>query len=81
MENVIILRFVLFCLCILGLIIVLIFFIRKNDEGIDYYDLIRRLNEQQDKDLKTIKIGNKKIDELEHEILKCKKKLGFKLFK
>ena len=41
---------------------------------------LRELNEQQEKDLEELNAGNKEIDKIESEILKCKKKLGMKLF-
>ena len=53
----------------------------KWDNGIDYDRIIRKINEQEEKDLDIINQGNKQIDELESKILDCKKKLGFKLFK
>ena len=80
-EIIVILQILLFGLCVLGGIAVLIFALRKWDNGIDYDRIIRELNEQEEKDLDIINKGNKQIDELESKILDCKKKLGFKLFK
>lgn len=80
MEEIIILKLSLFGLCVLGGVVILIFFIRKNEDVVDYFKIINDLNSQMEQNLKNIKIGNKKIDTLEREILKCKKKLGFKLF-
>lgn len=80
-EIIIILQILLFGLCVLGGIVVLIFALRKCDNGIDYDKVIRELNEREEKDLDIINKGNKQIDELESRILDCKKKLGFKLFK
>ena len=80
-EIIVILQILLFGLCVLGGIAVLIFALRKWDNGIDYDRIIRELNEQEEKDLDIINQANKQIDELESKILDCKKKLGFKLFK
>lgn len=80
-EIIVILQILLFGLCVLGGIAVLIFALRKWDNGIDYDRIIRELNEQEEKDLDIINRGNKQIDELESKILDCKRKLGFKLFK
>lgn len=80
-EIIVILQILLFGLCVLGGIAVLIFALKKWDNGIDYDRIIRELNEQEEKDLDIINKGNKQIDELESKILDCKKKLGFKLFK
>lgn len=75
------LRVLLMSLCGLSVVPILIFMLRKKDPGIDYDKIINQLNDQQDKDLKTLELGNKKIDELESKILICKKKLNMKLFK
>lgn len=80
-EIVVILQILLFGLCVLGGVVVLIFALRKWDDGINYDRIIRELNEQEEKDLDIINKGNKQIDELESKILDCKKRLGFKLFK
>lgn len=81
MEIVSELKIVLFLLWGLGAIAIIIFIIRKNSPDTDYYKIIAELNEQEEKDLKTLEEGNKEIDRIEKEILECKKKLGFKLFK
>ena len=81
MEIVNELKFVLFLLWGLGVIAIIIFIVRKNSPDTDYYKIIAELNEQEEKDLKTLEEGNKEIDRIEKEILECKKKLGFKLFK
>ena len=81
MEIVNDLKIVLFLLWGLGAIAIIIFIVRKNSPDTDYYKIIAELNEQEEKDLKTLEEGNKEIDRIEKEILECKKKLGFKLFK
>lgn len=81
MEIVNELKIVLFLLWGLGAIAIIIFIVRKNSPDTDYYKIIAELNEQEEKDLKTLEEGNKEIDRIEKEILECKKKLGFKLFK
>lgn len=80
-EIIVILQILLFGLCVLGGIAVLIFALRKWDNGIDYDRIIRELNEQEEKDLDIINQGNKQIDELESKILDCKKKLGLNYLK
>jgi len=81
MEIVSELKIVLFLLWGLGAIAIIIFILRKNSPDTDYYKIIAELNEQEEKDLKTLEEGNKEIERIEKEILECKKKLGFKLFK
>ena len=80
MVKIIFLEIILGVLCLLGIVAVIIFFIRKNDKGIDIDKLIRQFNEQKESDLKTLEYGNKKIDEIERKILTCKKKLKMQLF-
>jgi len=75
------LQVILFALCGLSGIAVLIFALRKNDKGLDYYKIIRELNEQKEKDLNILNIRSKEIDKIEEKMLKCKKKLNMKLFK
>lgn len=58
-EIIVILQILLFGLCVLGGIAVLIFALRKWDNGIDYDRKIRELNEQEEKDLYIINKGNK----------------------
>lgn len=75
------LQFLLFILCGLGGIAILIFVLRKQDQGLDYDRIIKELNEQKEFNLKTLEDGNKEIDKIESKILDCKKELKFKLFK
>ena len=67
-DIIIILQIVLFGLCVLGGIAVLIFALRKWDDGIDYNRIIRQLNKQEEKDLDMINKGNKQKDELKKNI-------------
>ena len=80
MEIIVFLEIVLGFLCLLGLVAVIIFFIRKNDQGMDVDKLIKNANNQMNENLKALDLGNKKIDEIEKKILICKKKLNMKLF-
>lgn len=80
MEGLTSIQIVLLGLGGIGILVVIIFLIRVNDKGYDYDRILRELNEQQEKDLEELNAGNKKIDKIESEILKCKKKLGMKLF-
>lgn len=79
-TNVTTLQYIFFGLCGISGIVILIFILRKYEDNIDYNKIINMLNEEQKKDLETLNKGNKKIDKLESEILKYKKKLGMKLF-
>ena len=65
MEIKLFLEIVLSFLCLLALIIVVIFFIRKKDKGLNIDQLISNYNYQMNKDLETLELGNKKIDEIE----------------
>lgn len=67
-----------FVLCIISILVFLIFFLRKNDNGSNYDKIIEELNRQEDENLSILDKGNKKIDKIEKEILKCKKKLNMK---
>lgn len=66
---------VLLLLCGIGLLAFIIFIIRTKDNGYDYDcdKIIAELNEQQEKNLEDLNAGNKEIDKIESEILKCKK--------
>lgn len=79
------LDYILFLFWILGVICIIIFFIRKikykEPDISEYYKLISILNDQKDEDLKLLHDRNKEIDKIEEEILKCKKELGIKIFK
>ena len=81
MEIIIFLEIILGILCILGLIVIVIFFIRKKgDNEFNVYKLINQFNEQMKSDIETLEQGNREIDEIERKILACKKKLNMKLF-
>lgn len=75
------LQFLLFILCGFGGVAILIFVLRKQDQGYDYDRIIRELNEQKDDNLNTLDIRNKEIDKIESQILECKKELHLPLFK
>ena len=85
MEALVELKYILFLFWILGGICIIIFFVRKakyKEPDISvYYKLISELNDRKDEDLELIHKRNKEIDKIEEEILKCKKELGFELFK
>ena len=80
MEEIVFLELILGFLCLLGLVAIIIFFIRKNDKGIDVEELIDKANNCMKDDLIKLELGNKKIDEIEKKILECKKKLNMNLF-
>lgn len=68
-----IIEIVLLILCFIGLIAVVIFFLRKNTETYTEEILIKNLEEQKENNLKLLKEGNKEIDKIEKEIAKYKK--------
>ena len=75
------LQFLLFILCGLGGVAILIFVLRKQDQGLDYDKIIKELNEQKEINLEILNEGNKEIDKIERKILECKKELHLPLFK
>ena len=81
MEEKVVIETVLLILCVLGIIPVIIFFLRKHDNTVDYYKVINELNEQEEQNLDVLALGNKEIDAIERKILECKKELKIKLFR
>ncbi len=81
MEEKVIVEILLLFLCILGIVPVIIFFMRKNDTGIDYYRIINEWNEMEEQNLEILAQGNKEIDNIEKKILECKKELKIRLFR
>ena len=56
MEEKVIIETVLLILCVLGIIPVIIFFLRKHDNTVDYYKVINELNEQEEQNLDVLAI-------------------------
>ena len=81
MEEKVVVETILLILCVLGIIPVIIFFLRKNQTDVDYYKVIRELNEQEEQNLDELTLGNKEIDNIEKKILECKKELKIRLFR
>ena len=81
MEEKVVVETILLILCVLGIIPVIIFFLRKNQTDVDYYKVIRELNEQEEQNLDELMLGNKEIDNIEKKILECKKELKIRLFR
>ncbi len=71
----------IFCFSLFSLtsMIVLVFYLRKRDKGIDYNKYVELMNSQTEKNLSILSNGNKEIDKIEEKIRICKKKLGIKL--
>lgn len=67
------------CLCVISILAIIIFFLRSKQD--DYTIMIEKLEKNKENNLKLLEVGNKKINDIEMEILKCKKKLNMKLFK
>ena len=78
--NLVVLEVILLILCFLGVVAVIVFFKRKNSPSNRFEEIIMNLNIQKEHDLKRLAIGNQEINRLEQEILKCKKKLNWRLF-
>lgn len=73
--------FILLILCFIAATLLIIIVVNTNkQENVDYNKIIKYLNCQKEKNLKTLMEGNKIINKLEKEILKCKKQLNMKLF-
>lgn len=73
--------FILLILCFIAATLLIIIAVNTNkQEDIDYNKIIKYLNCQKEENLKTLMEGNKIINKLEKEILKCKKQLNMKLF-
>lgn len=71
-----------FIFCIIFILLFLFIVFRKNSENnIDYDEIISELNKKKEKNLIALKKGNIKINEIESQILSCKKYLNMKLFK
>ncbi len=71
----------IFCFSLFSLtsMIVLVFYLRKRDKGIDYNKYVELMKSQTEKNLSILSNGNKEIDKIEEKIRICKKKLGIKL--
>lgn len=67
------------CLCVISILAIINFFLRSKQD--DYTVMIEKLEKNKENNLKLLEVGNKKINDIEMEILKCKKKLNMKLFK
>lgn len=81
MNLLFILEILFFVMAIIATILFIInVFFLKNQQP-NYEELYKFYLKQEEKNLQTLKINNKKINEIESKILVCKKKLGIKLFK
>lgn len=71
----------IFCFSLFSLtsMVILVFYLRKRDKGIDYNKYFELMNRQTEKNLSILSNGNKEIDKIEEKIRICKKKLGIKL--
>ena len=58
---------------------ILIFYLRKHDEGYDYDKIIKMMNEQTEQNLDVLSKMNKEKDRIEEKIRKRKKELGMSL--
>lgn len=81
MEEILIIKYTFLALIILLFPVVLIFFLRKNCEEIDYDKYIKLMKEQTNNNLERLDKGNKEITMLNNKILNCKKKLGRPFYK
>lgn len=69
MELINMARIIFFGLCLISGIVFIIFILRKEDKGLDYNKIIRELNENKEKDLKTLDIKNKEINNIILDLL------------
>ena len=58
---------------------ILIFYLRKHDEGYDYDKIIKMMNEQTEQNLDVLSKMNREKDRIEEKIRKRKKELGMSL--
>lgn len=58
---------------------ILIFYLRKNDDGYDYDKIIKMMNEQTEQNLDVLSKMNREKDRIEEKIRKRKKELGMSL--
>jgi hypothetical protein len=58
---------------------ILIFYLRKHDEGYDYDKIIKMMNEQTGQNLDVLSKVNREKDRIEEKIRKRKKELGMSL--
>lgn len=58
---------------------ILIFYLRKHDEGYDYDKIIKMMNEQTGQNLDVLSKVNREKDRIEEKIGKRKKELGMSL--
>ena len=79
MEEELIIPILFFFIAALGGICLLIFCLRKNDDGYDYDKIMRMMREQTDDNLDALSKMNKEKDKIEEKIRDKKKKLGMKL--
>lgn len=81
MEKSLILTIQLIFLGLIALtgLAILIFYLRKHDEGYDYDKIIKMMNEQTEQSLDVLSKMNKEKDRIEEKIRKRKKELGMSL--
>ena len=58
---------------------ILIFYLRKHDEGYDYDKIIKMMDEQTEQNLDVLSKMNREKDRIEEKIRKRKKELGMSL--
>ena len=58
---------------------ILIFYLRKRDEGYNYDKIIKMMNEQTEQNLDVLSKMNREKDRIEEKIRKRKKELGMSL--
>ena len=78
MEKVLIIPIIFFCIGLTG-IALLIFFLRKYDDGHNYDKIIAMMHEQTEQNLDILSKYNKEKDVIETKIRDKKKKIGMNL--
>lgn len=79
MEKTLIIPIIFFCMVGLTGIALLIFCLRKHDDGYDYDKIIAMMHEQTEQNLDILSKCNKEKDVIETKIRDKKKKLGMNL--
>ena len=75
------LQYILFGMCTISGLVFIIYLLKSKDDGLDYDKIIAMMKKQTENNLNVLKRKNKEINEIEEEILICKKELGTNPFK
>lgn len=68
-------------MCTIPGLVLIIYLLKSKDYLLDYDKIIAMMKKQTENNLNVLKRKDKEINEIEEEILICKKELGIKPFK